>query len=401
MPRTTKPLSHTQIDRAKPQAKEYNLVDGEGLTLRIKPNGTKSWLYSYPKPITRRRTNMSIGRYPDVSLKEAREQRRLFAQLRAKNIDPRVHREEENLRIVTGKLNTFEHTAFKWLERKRDVVTSNYADDIERSFKNHVFPALGSKPLTEITAPLAINSLAKLQDEGKNETIQRLIENMNQVMLFGVNTGLISHNPLTGIKTAFKRPQRKLMPCIHPSELPELITSIRDASITETTRLLIQWQLHTLTRPTEAAEAVWDEIDLDSQLWTIPASRMKRRKVHKIPLSSQSIAILKSLEPISGHREHLFPSRKNPRLPSHSQTANMALKRMGFANRLVAHGMRALGSTILNEKEFHSDLIEKALSHADPNEVRASYNRAEYLERRREMMQWWSDHIEQSTRSIS
>ncbi|MEO2183459.1 MAG: tyrosine-type recombinase/integrase, partial [bacterium] len=165
-------------------------------------------------------------------------------------------------------------------------------------------------------------------------------------------------------------------------------------SIKRTTRCLIEWQLQTMTRPGEAAGTRWSEIDLDKNVWLIPAERMKKKRPHTVPLSPQTLALLEIMEPISTHREHVFPADRNPRSYISEQTANMALRRMGYGGQLVAHGLRSLASTILNEHGFDPDVIEAALAHTDKNDVRAAYNRAEYLERRRTMMHWWSAHIE-------
>jgi integrase len=165
------------------------------------------------------------------------------------------------------------------------------------------------------------------------------------------------------------------------------------ASIKMTTRCLIEWQLHTLTRPGEAAGTKWDEIDLNAKLWTIPADRMKAKRLHIVPLTDQALAILNVMSDISQNNDYVFPSDRAPQKPTNSSTANVALKRMGFHNELVAHGLRSLASTTLNEQGFDSDLIETALAHRGQNEVRNAYNRALYIDRRIPMMEWWSDHI--------
>ena len=215
-------------------------------------------------------------------------------------------------------------------------------------------------------------------------------------MVYAVNTGLIHANPLSGISKAFSTPKAVNLPTLKPEQLPELMATVNGASIKLVTRCLIEWQLHTMVRPAEAAGARWDEIDANKALWEIPAERMKKSRAHIIPLSPQALNLLDILKPLSGHREFLFPADRNPRKPANSQTANMALKRMGFGGRLVSHGLRALASTTLNEQGFDPDVIEAALAHVDQNAIRAAYNRAEYLERRRVMMCWWSDHIEQA-----
>jgi len=165
------------------------------------------------------------------------------------------------------------------------------------------------------------------------------------------------------------------------------------ASIKLVTRYLIEWQLHTMVRPSEAAGAKWQEIDFENKLWIIPAERMKKKREHLVPLTEQTLEILERLRPLSGHREYLFPADRNPRSHINEQTANMALKRMGYEKRLVAHGLRALASTTLNQHGFDPDVVEAALAHIDKNEVRRAYNRADYLERRRVMMDWWSDNV--------
>ncbi|WP_210531245.1 tyrosine-type recombinase/integrase, partial [Pantoea ananatis] len=160
------------------------------------------------------------------------------------------------------------------------------------------------------------------------------------------------------------------------------------------TRCLIEWQLLTMTRPAEAAMTRWDEINFDTKEWRIPAGRMKMKREHVIPLSEQALGVLDVMKPISQHRDFVFPGYRNPLEPMNSQTANMALKRMGFKDLLVAHGMRSIASTVLNEHEFSPDVIESALAHIDTNEVRRAYNRAQYLEQRREMMSWWGKYVE-------
>lgn len=214
-------------------------------------------------------------------------------------------------------------------------------------------------------------------------------------MTYAVNTGLMHSNPLSGIKAAFEKPKKQNMPTIPPNQLPKLMKALSIASIKIITRSLIEWQLHTMIRPGEAAGTEWCEIDFENKLWNIPAERMKTKKRdHSIPLSEQALALLNNLKPISGHRKHVFPGDRKPKKHANTETANAALKRMGFKNMLVAHGMRSLASTTLNEQGFDPDVIESALAHSDKNEVRRAYNHAEYIERRKEMMSWWSQHIE-------
>ena len=390
----TNPLTNTEVKQAKPKDKIYKLGDGSGLQLRVKPNGSKSWLLDYLKPYTKKRTTIGLGSYPAVSLADARKLRDHARELLAKDIDPKEHKDEFTRQQQEQLSNTLKQVAANWFEIKKANISDSHALDLWRSLELHIFPSLGKYPITKITAPLTIDVMKPIVAKGSLETVKRLSQRLNEVMNYAVNTGLIQANPLTGIKAAFNKPVKQHMPTLTPEELPELMKAIGYASIKLVTRCLIEWQLHTMSRPSEAARAQWKEIDLENMLWVIPAERMKMKREHIVPITIQSAELLERLKPISGHREFVFPADRNPKKHTNVQTANAALKRMGFHNRLVAHGMRALASTTLNEQGFDGDVVEAALAHVDKNEVRRAYNRADYVERRRVMMDWWSEHIE-------
>ena len=398
MAKVTTRLSDKEIKSAKPKEKEYILSDGDGLRLRVKPNGSKLWLLNYTHPIKRKRTNLSLGKYPDLSLANARKTSQEAKELLAQGIDPQEERKRHQQELKAVHEDNFLNVATKWFEIKKDDVTADYAVDIWRSLELHIFPHLSDVPVREIKAPQVIELLKPIEAKGSLETVKRLAQRLNEVMNYATNCGLVQANPLTGIKAAFKKPKKENMAALKPTELPELMGAIANASIKRTTRCLIEWQLHTMTRPSEASGARWEEIDWDEKIWAIPAERMKKRREHRIPLTEQMLELLEVIKPISGHREFIFPSDRAPKKPCNSQTANMALKRMGFAGRLVSHGLRSLASTALNEQGFDRDLIEAALAHVDDNQVRSAYNRTDYLERRRPMMSWWSNHIEESSR---
>lgn len=188
---------------------------------------------------------------------------------------------------------------------------------------------------------------------------------------------------------AFEMPKKQNMLTLRPEELPKLMRSLVMSNLSVSTRCLIEWQLLTLMRPSKASDARWAEIDLDAKLWTIPAERIKAKREHIVPLSAQALDILEVMKPNSAHREHVFPSRNDPKQPMNSQTANAALKRIGYGGKLVAHGLRSKASTALNDAGFNSDIIEAALAHSDKNEVRRAYNRSTYLEQRINLMNWW------------
>ncbi|MBD9400068.1 integrase domain-containing protein [Pseudomonas sp. PDM11] len=395
-------LSELKVKSAKPSEKDYVLFDGAGLQLRVRSNGSKLWNFNYRHPVTKKRINMGLGTFPEVSLAQARKRTLEAREVLAHGTDPKEKRDAAMQARKAATEHTLQNVATSWYELKKDVVTPAYAEDIWRSLTLHVFPDLGNTPISSITAPKVINLLKPLETKGSLETVKRLTQRLNEIMTYGVNSGLIPANPLTGIGSVFKKPKKKNMPALHPDELKELMVAIANASIKRTTRCLIEWQLHTMTRPVEAATTRWTDIDFEKRIWTIPAERMKKRRAHTVPLTDQVLAILEAIKPYSGHREYVFPADRNPRTHCNSQTANMALKRMGFEGRLVSHGMRSMASTALNEHGWEPELIEVALAHVDKDEVRSAYNRADYIERRRPMMTWWSEHIQKAaTGSLS
>lgn len=394
MPRNVISLNATQVKQAKPKEREYNLSDGKGLALRIKPNGSKLWIFNYYKPHTSKRSNIGIGNYPDVSLSEARDQREQFRKLLAKDIDPKENKDSEKQKAVLSAEQTFENVSKQWFEVHASKVSEGTLKNIKRSFTNDVFPLVGKVPIEQLTAPKAIEVINAIVGRNSHEIARKVARRMNSVMTYAVNAGIIHHNPLIGIKELIPSTKVKHQPTISPDELPELMKALKYSSAKITTRCLIEFQLHTMVRPGEAAEARWSEIDFSQSIWAIPAERMKMDRPHLVPLTNQVLELLELMKPISFHREFIFPSHINPKKPANKQSANKALRDMGFRGRLVAHGMRALASTTLNEQGFEHDVIEAALAHKDENEVRAAYNRAQYLDRRRSMMEWWSNKIE-------
>ncbi|RMV67988.1 hypothetical protein ALP05_02983 [Pseudomonas caricapapayae] len=389
-------LSDLKVKAAKPTEKDYILTDGDGLQMRVRANGSKLWNFNYIHPVTKKRVNMGLGTFPEVGLALARKRTVAARELVAQGLDPKEARNADRQALKATVEHTFKNVAIAWFELKKDAVTPAYAEDIWRSLTLHVFPDLEATPISAVTAPTVIKLLRPLETKGSLETVKRLSQRLNEIMTYGVNSGLIHSNPLTGIRSVFKKPKKKNMAALAPDELQELMHAVANASIKRTTRCLIEWQLHTMTRPAEAATTRWGDIDFEKKIWIIPPERMKKRRTHSIPLTDQAIALLNAIKPFSGHREYVFPADRNPRTHCNSQTANMALKRMGFEGRLVSHGMRSMASTILNEKGWDPELIEVALAHVDKDEVRSAYNRADYIERRRPMMAWWSHHIQEA-----
>jgi len=286
-----------------------------------------------------------------------------------------------------------------WFTVKKSNIKDLTATKLKQRLDKYILSHLGKFPINEITAPQAIKILQPVANLGKLETVGRVCRNLNEIMIFAVNTGIIEHNRLAGIGKAFAAPKVTNQASLKPEELPILLTALNYASIKLITRCLIEWQLHTMTRPSEAAGTRWDEIDIENQLWNIPEERMKKGRPHTIPLTEQTLALLQTIKSITPESEFVFPGHTSNKKHVSSQTANKALERMGFKGQQTSHGLRALASTTLNEQGFDVDVIEAALSHIDKDKVRSAYNRTDYLERRKIVMSWWSNHIDEASKS--
>ena len=393
MARITRPLTNTEVLRAKALEKDLTLHDGDGLFLIVKTSGKKLWRFRYQRPVTKQRTMMGLGAFPALSLADARGLRADYLALLANGIDPQIQAEvaQEQQQIALDSI--FSTVAANWFQLKSKSVTPDYAKDIWRSLEKDVLPAIGEIPVQQIKARTLVEALEPIKARGALETVRRLVQRINEIMVYAVNTGLIDANPASGVGMAFEKPKKQNMPTLRPEELPKLMRSLTMSNLSVPTRCLIEWQLLTLVRPSEASSARWVEIDLNTKLWTIPAERMKAKREHIVPLSPQALEILEMMKPISMHREHVFPSRNDPKQPMNSQTANAALKRIGYGGKLVAHGLRSIASTALNEQGFNADVIEAALAHSDKNEVRRAYNRSTYLESRKILMDWWGQKV--------
>lgn len=394
------PLTDTQIKTAKAKDKNYSLYDGDGLLLLVKTNSCKIWQFRYYKPFINKRTTISFGSYPEVSLQQARKQREEARKLIKQDIDPKEQREAEKWQQKNEINNTFYAAAEQWFKFKSNQGLKEITlKKAWRSLENHVFPYIKEIPIRQVTAVNTIKILQPLNNNNKYETVKNLCRRINEIMYYAVNMGIIDSNPLAKITAVFNSRKGKNQPAISPNELPEFMQALAMANIELQTRCVIEWQLLTLTRPGEAVGAKWQEIDFDNKAWSIPSERMKMDRPHNVPLSIQAIRLLDIMKPISRKNDFIFPIMKPPyNKPMSSQTANMAIKRMGFQGRLVAHGLRSLASTTLNEQGFNYDVIESALSHVDKNAIRRAYNRAEYDKQKRIMLDWWGDFVEQASK---
>lgn len=397
MPKKATPLNATKIERLKPDpAKDLELYDGDGLVLRVRKNGTKEWLFKYKSPITEKRAKMTIGKYPGMSLKDARKEILSLSEQLSDGNDPKIEKQIQQLDQKMASANTLESVAADWLVVKKTAISERHAEKTWRRLELHVFPSIGQLPIDKVLAPVAIDALKPLVAKGSLDTAHRIGEILNQIMTYAVNTGITDRNPLAGIRSAFPSPDTTNNPTLKPEELNVLMSKLNYANVKIVTRILIEFQLHTMVRPSEAAGARWDEFDLEAKLWTIQSTRMKSNRNHVVPLSDQAVSLLQMMQGISYNSDFVFPSDRNINTHVNNETANKALGRMGLKGRLTAHGMRSIASTALNNARFDSDLIEVCLAHVESNKTKAAYDRAEYIEPRRPLMVWWSNFIEQA-----
>jgi integrase len=362
---------------------------GNNLHMRVSKTGLKSWFVKYVSAKTGKRTRIILDRYPALSLAQARKRSDKIQALVANGLDPKAEKK--------GQLeNTLESVFKDWIKIKRSQVSFDYANDIQRSLENHIFPELGARAIKNIEAPDVIAVIKKtLSNHGKHHLVTRVCQRLNEIMIFATNTGVIKYNPLAGIKSAFIMPPVEHRKTIQPSELPHFLNVLNDSTGKIITKKAILFALHTTLRVKTISLAAWHEIDFDKRLWNIPAENMKSsKKAFTCVLSTSAINLLKDIKKISGDGYYIFPSDRDKTKHINEQSLNTLIKRMGYKNKLQAHGMRSIASTLLNEKGFDNDVVESVLSHTDKNQVRSAYNRSDYLERRQPVMEFWSTFID-------
>nr|ELS4523916.1 integrase arm-type DNA-binding domain-containing protein [Enterobacter hormaechei] len=397
MPKKTTQLTNTEIKSAKATGSDMTMSDGQGLILVVKTSGSKTWRFRYSHPVTGKRQTYTIGKYPAVTLAEARQQRDAAKVLLAQGIDPQENKKAAKLEEERKRLNTFEKVAQDWLEVKMSMPLRDMTrKGIHQVFKKHLIPKFGEYHVNELTPQIVIKALNELQRKGSLTMLHLIVRRLNEIMDYAMNIGLIPANPLAKVGAAFVKPVMNNQPAMKPEELPELFECVRNGRMEYFIKLLFEWQLLTMTRPKEAAGARWADINLEERTWTIPIELMKMKQPHVIPLSKQAIAILEIMQGYSSGRVHVFPSYKNPQKSIASYTLNTAMRERcpGLAGRQVSHGLRAIASTTLNAHGFSPDVIEAALAHRTGSAVRAAYNRGAYFEQRVPLMAWWGDYVE-------
>lgn len=390
------PLTVKEIENAQPQSKPWKLTDERGLYLLISPSGSKRWQLRYS--FQGEKKKISFGPFPDVSLKSARAKRDDARRMIADGIDPLQQRRDKKLQAKLASVNTFAVVAHEYIAKRAadgDKAICETTRQKAEWLLSLLEPKLGRVPVGDITAPLLLSVLMEVQDSGRRETARRLRSFVGRVLNFAIATGRAENNPAPALRGALSTPAVRHHPAvIEPNELGELLRAIDAYAGHASTNAALKLSSHLFQRPGEIRAMKWEDVDFDAAIWMIPAGETKMRREHRVPLSRQAIAIIRSMEDTASYSEYVFPSF-NPKKPLSENAVNGALKRLGYGGVMTAHGFRTTACSLLNESgEFHPDAIERALAHQDSNAVRAVYNRTQYWDERVRMMQWWSDKID-------
>ena len=391
-------LTDTEIRRSKPAETSYKVSDTGGLHLLITPAGGKLWRWKYRFGGTEKL--MALGRYPEVSLSDARERRDAARRKLASGVDPMAERMAKKTAVIVATEHTFEKIAGRWLEHWKGNKSARHVATTRNRLRVNVYPVLGSCPVAEIE-PMELVELAKrIEARGASDMAKRILQIVGMVLRYAVAHGFSKRNPASEIRPSdILKPTRKTnMARIDAKELPTLLRAIEVYEGRQLTRLAIKLMALTFVRTSELIGARWDEFDFEAMRWSIPAARMKMQTPHIVPLSRQAIEVLELLRTISGDEQLTFPGEQEPTKPMSNMTILKALERMGYKGRMTGHGFRGLASTILHEQGYNHDHIELQLAHAPRNAVSAAYNHALYLEPRAKMMQDWADFLEQTQR---
>ena len=386
------PLSDTTIRTAKPTEKLYRLTDANGLCLEVTPTGSKLWRYRYR--FNGKAKMLALGTYPTVTLLKARQRRDEARQLLVDGIDPgeqkkasRQAQKVEGLTFETMAREWFAYNAPRWAE------STTYKAKLY--LENDLIPGIGARPLKAITRPDLVELVRKVEARGTLNAAGKIRQWLHQIFRYALAKGAVDANPATDLSVvAAPTKAARHHPHVTFAELPELLGKIDTTNISTLTRCAVRLLTLTAVRPGELRAAPWSEFDLDAALWTIPKERMKARRPHVVPLPRQAVAILRQLEEITGHYPLVFAGQQNPERPMSENTVNKALRLMGYEGRQTGHGFRHLLSTELNGRGYNKDWIERQLAHGDSDEIRGTYNHADYLEKRRGMMQAWADSID-------
>lgn len=386
-------LSDAKARNAKPRAKPYKISDGEGLFLVVMPSGSKYWRLRYF--YVGKEKLLALGVYPEVSLADARDGRAQARKALAAGNDPAESKREAKRLITLRATNSFETVAREWLETREHKWAASSSRQTTARLEQHVFPKLGPRPIAEITPPDVLAMLRAVEARGTLETAHRIMRICGQIFMYAIATGRAERNPVPDLHGALKPSVSKHYPFLKASDLRDYLKKLEAYDGSPLTKLALRCLLLSFVRTGELRAAQWQEVDWERAEWRIPAERMKMKELHIVPLSRQTITVLKEVQKLSGVRQYVFPNYHNPAACMSENAMLFALYRMGYHSRATGHGFRSTASTILNENGFRADVIERQLAHGERNDVRAAYNHAEYLPERRTMMQWWADYLDE------
>ncbi|ELL2831545.1 tyrosine-type recombinase/integrase [Escherichia coli] len=384
-------LTDIQIKRAKPQDKPYTMNDGHGLSLLIKPDGSKGWRFRFR--FAGKARLMSFGSYELVSLAEAREKRDTARKQVANGIDPVEERKAQKLAQKLSTENSFESVSREWHAAKADRWTIAYREEIIKTFEQDVFPFIGKRPISEIKPLELLEVLKRIEKRGALEKTRKVRQRCGEVFRYAIITGRAEYNPAPDLATALAIPKQKHHPFLSAEELPHFVRDLESYTGSIITKNATKILMMTGVRTQEMRFATWSEIDLIKGIWEIPAERMKMRRPHIVPLSSQVIELFKQLQPITSDYPYVFIGRNDRRKPISKESVNQVIESLGYKGRTTGHGFRHTLSTILHEMGFESAWIEIQLAHVDKNTIRGTYNHALYLDKRKYMMQKYSDFL--------
>ena len=388
------PLTDTAIRKAKPGTSPRRLTDERGLYLLLNPNGSQWWRWDYRH--AGKRKTLSMGTYPDTGLKDAREKREAARKLLAAGVDPGDVRKAEKAAGEERAANNFAFIAEEWLARQSPRMAAATLEKARWTLDDLVNPWIGSRPITEIDAPEMLKLLRRIEERGAHETAHRTKQRCSQIFQYAIATGRATNDPTAALRGALAPVVSTSRAAItDPLKMGELLRAIDGYTGSFVVRCAMKLSPLVFVRPGELRQAEWTEIDLDGARWNIPAAKMKMRAEHLVHLSTQAVAILRELNPLTGRGKYIFPGERSASRPLSDGTINAALRRLGFdKDTMTAHGFRAMASTRLNEIGWAPDVIERQLAHVEKNKVRAAYNRAQYLDERIRMLQAWADYLD-------
>lgn len=388
-------LTDVAIKTAKPRDKAYKLADSGGLYIEIAPSGGKWWRYKYR--FEGKEQRISLGTYPDISLKEARDRHVEERKKLSNGINPSASRKADKISKQLNNANSFELVAREWWQAHMKNKAASHKDKVIRRFEIYLFPWIGKRAISDLSAPELLDSLKRIERLNKLETAHRALQTTGQVFRYAVQTGRAVRDITSDLKGALPPSTVKHMAAFtEPTEVAGLLRAIESFNGTITVSCALRLSPLVFTRPCELRMAKWRDIDLESGTWSYLVTKTKTD--HIVPLSKQAIAILKELHPLSGHGEYVFTGGHSPLKPMSESAVNAALKRMGYDTKvdITAHGFRAMARTILHERlNIDPNIIEHQLAHKVPDTLGAAYNRTKFLEQRKVMMQQWADYLDE------